>query len=247
MATPAYLAATAGRPGNAGLVNQFLGAHGAQWVYAGTLRAQQATGTGTYLSLASGYVSQLITTGSSQTTIGRVALQISAAGGSPTTATIGPLAVGLYAASGGLPTGSPIASGQVSEPYVYAAPFWCPVALNATGLAASSLYCLVVSGPSTGAGYYAWQHSNQASGAATSTNGTSWTAQAYGLMWQAYDTSATGLVQSIVEDGGARTTTLTYSGGVLTGLAEYTAAQDGTTLVSTRTLTYSNALLTGVS
>jgi hypothetical protein len=249
MATPPYLAASAGRQGNAGLVAQFLGTHGTQWLYAGAVvQSQQATGTGAYLSLASGYVSQLITTGPSQTAIGSIALQVSAVGGSPLTATISPLTVGLYAAAGGLPTGPLLASAQVTEPYVYAEPFWCQIPLAATGLAPSSTYCLVASGPSTGAAYYAWQHSTQSSGTATSPDGTTWTAQPYGLMWQTYDSTASGQIRSIVADNGARVTTFTWSGTALTGISEYTIAQDGSTLTSTRTLTYAaNGLITGVS
>lgn len=249
MATPTYLAASTGSRGDAGLITQFLGGHNAQWLYSGAvLQSQQATGTAVYESLAATSYSQLITTGSSQTTIGSVALQISAVGGSPTTATISPLTVGLYAAAGGMPTGSVIASAQVVEPYVYTQPFWCQIPLLATGLSPSSTYCLVVSGLSTGSAYYAWQCSNQASGAATSPDGVAWSAQPYGLMYQVYDTSVSGQIQSIVADSGSRIVTFTWSGSTLTGIAEFTLSQSGAALASNRTLTYaSNGLLTGVS
>lgn len=247
MATPSWLAATAGRRTQAGLVTQLLGAHTSQWVYAGTLQTQQATGTAAYLSLASGYVSQFFTTGSSQTAIGRVALQISTVDGSPTTTTISPLTVSLYAASSQLPVGSALASTTVTEPYIYGQPFWMSVPLLATGLASSAQYCLVVSGAGSSSAYYVWQKSNQASGAATSTDGATWTAQPYGLMYQVYDTTASGLIQSLVDDNGARITNFTWSGSTITGISEYTVAQGGGTLVSTRTLTYSNGLLVGVA
>lgn len=248
MATPSWLAASAGSRGDAGGIIQFLGGHNAQWVYAGALQSQQATGAATYESLASLYYSQLITTGAAQTVIGRVALQLSAVGGSPTSATIGPLTLGLYAAAAGLPTGSALATALVSEPYVYAQPFWCSLPLYATGLSPSSTYCLVAYGPSSGAGYYAWQCSNQASGAATAPDGATWSAQPYGLMYQVYDTTASGQIQSIVADGGSRITNLAWSGTTLAGVTEYTQAQNGTTLVSARALTYAaNGLLTGVN
>lgn len=249
MATPTWRAASARRRGDAGLITQFLGTHSAQWVYAdpGPVQTQQATGTAVYQSLESGYVAQTITTGSAQIAIGRVALQISTVGGSLVTATISPLQVSLYAASSGLPVGDPIASAQLAEPYVYQSPFWLPVPLLATGLSPSSIYVLVVTGPGTSSAYYAWQRSNQGNGAATSTDGVSWTAQPYGLMWQTYGTTVGGQVQSIVSDDGARITEFTYSGTTLTGIAEYTIAQDGSTLVSNRTLAYAaNGMLTGV-
>lgn len=250
MATPSWLAASTGHRADAGAVTQFLGTHSAQWIYTdpGAVQAQQATGAAVYLSLQSGYVAQTITTGATQTAIGQVALQFSAVGGSPLTATISPLTVSLYAASSGLPVGPALATAQLAEPYVYSAPFWLPVPLLATGLSPSSIYCLVATGAGSADAYYAWQHSDQSSGAATSPDGASWTAQPYGLMWQVYDTTASGRIASIVADDGARVITFTWSGAALTGISEYTIAQDGSTLTSTRILAYAaNGLLTGVT
>lgn len=246
MATPDWLAASTGQQSNAGMVTQFMGTHSSQWVYPGVLQNQQATGSATYQSLASGYLAQQITTGSTQTTIGQVALQISTVGGSPTTATISPLAVSLYASSSGLPIGSALASATLLEPYVYSQPFWVSVPLLAANLAPSAVYCLVVTGPAIGSGYYVWQQSNQTQGAATSPDGATWTAQPYGLMYQVYDSSAGGQIQALVDDDGARVTTFTWSGSTLVGITEFTQAQSGS-LVSTRTLMYSNGLLVGVS
>jgi len=247
MATPQWLAATAGRQANAGAITQFLGAHTAQWVYSGqVLQAQEATGTAVFESLASLYYCQTFTTGASQTTIGRVALQVSTVGGSAMSASISPLTVSLYAAVSGLPSGSALATASVLEPYVYSQPFWVSIPMYASGLASSATYCLVVYGPATGTGYYAWQQSNQTQGAATAPDGATWTLQSYGLMFQVYDATASGQIQSIVEDDGARVVTLTWSGSTLTGITEYTQAQSGS-LVSSRTLTYSNGLLVGVN
>lgn len=249
MATPAWLAASVGKRGDSGLITQFLGGHNAQWIYTnpGAVQTQQATGAAVYQSLQSGYLSQTITTGSAQTAIGQVSLQISTVGGSAVTATISPLTVSLFAAASGLPVGAPLASAQLAEPYVYAGAFWLPVPLLASGLSPSSIYCLVVTGAGSPSAYYVWQQSNQASGAATSPDGSTWTPQSYGLMYQVYGTGGTGQIQSIVADDGARITNLTWSGTTLTGITEYTIAQDGTTLVSSRTLTYaSNGLLKAV-
>lgn len=250
MATPTWRAASVGQRGDSGLITQFLGGHGASWVYAnpGPIQSQQGTGSAVYQSLQSGYVSQAITTGASQTAIGLVALQLSTVGGSAITATISPLTVSLYAASSGLPVGDPLASVQLAETYVYAGAFWLTVPLLATGLSPSSIYCLVATGAGTSSAYYAWQRSNQASGVATSPDGSTWTPQAYGLMYQVYGPGGSGQVQSIVSDGGARITNLAWSGTTLTGITEFTIAQDGTTLTSNRTLTYAaNGLLTGVN
>lgn len=247
MATPTWLAATAGQVGRPGQINQFLDTHTSQWVYTGNLAVQQATGAALYQSTAAQYLAQTFITGSSQTAIGRLALQISTVGGSPVTATITPLTVSLYASQFGLPTGSAITTVSLAEPYVYSQPFWVSVPMFVTGLTASTPYWIVVGIAGTGSAYYVWQESNQTAGAATSTDGVTFTATAYGLMYQVYDTTGGGQVLGMVDDGGARTVTFTYTGASLTGLTEYTQAQGGTTLVSTRTFTYSGGFLIGVS
>lgn len=247
MATAPWLAAAAGYPANAGAVTQFLAAHPSQWVYAGALQAQSGNGTALYQSLESGWLCQLFTTGSSQTAIGRVALQISTVGGSPLNTTISPLTVTLYAASSQLPTGPALASVTLTEPYIYTQPFWVSVPLLAEGLAPSAPYCLVVTGTGSSSAYYAWQESNAGTGAATAPDGVTWSNQAFGLMFQVYDTTVAGQVQALVDDAGARVVNLAWSGSELTGVTEYTLTQSGSTLVNSRSLTYTNGLLTGVS
>lgn len=248
MATPAWLAATAGQQANAGALTQFTGAHTSLWAYSGggVLQAQGSTGAGVYQSLASGYMSQAFTAGAGQTAIGRVALQVSTVGGSPLTATISPLTLALYAASSQLPTGDALAVAAVPEPYVYGQPFWCSVPLLATGLSPSAQYCLVVTGAGSPDAYYVWQQA-PGTGAATAPDGATWTAQPYSLMFEVYDTTASGVVTSLADDGGARIVDLAWSGTQLTGVAEYTQAQGGGTLVQSRTLAYSNGLLVGVT
>src|SRR5258707_5381684 len=187
---PAWLGATAGQQPNAGAVDQFLGTHSAAFIYSGnTLQSQQATGSGLYVSTASTYLAQQITTGSSQTVIGTVHLQVSTVGGSPITATIPPLTVSLYASNSGFPYGSALATAAISEQYVYSGAFFLTVPLLATGLSSSTTYWVVVSPAGTGSAYYVWQKSNQIGGALTSTDGSTWTVQAYGLMYQGYDLS----------------------------------------------------------
>ncbi|HTK65378.1 MAG TPA: hypothetical protein VL595_23510 [Pseudonocardia sp.] len=250
MATPDWLAATAGHQGNAGAITQFLGTHTSTWIYAGnTLQVSEATGSGLYVSTAGTYLAQEVTTGPGQTTIGSLGLQISAVGGSPITATIPPLQVSLYASASGLPTGSLLATTAVAEQTVYSAPFWLTAPLAVAGLTPSTPYVLTVASAGTSSAYYAWQRSNQSSGAATSPDGVTWTPQAYGLMFEVYDTSGTtGPPLYLIDDDGARVTALTYnSAGQLASITETTVAQGGTALYSQRALTYSNGLLIGVS
>lgn len=248
MAVPAWLAASPGQRALPGQINQFLGTHGSTWVYAGAQRAAQTTGSAAYSSTASTYLAQQFTTAVGQTTVGQVWLQLSAVGGSPVTATISPLTVGLYASSAGSPTGTAITSTALAEQQVYSAPFWLPVPLAATGLTASTVYQLVVSAAGSGSAYYAWQHSNQTSGASTSPTGSAWSSQPFGLMFQVFDQTPGGLIQFFYDDAGARTVQLGYNAqGLPTTLTESAIAQDGSVLYSTRTLTYSGGMLTGVA
>jgi len=248
--TPLWQGATVGQPPLAGHVNQLLVGHTSTWVYSGSaLQDSQATGTAVYATTASQYLAQTFLTGAAQTTVGLVNLQVSTVGGSPITATITPLTVSLYASSSGFPTGAPLATTQLAEQAVYSAPFWLPVTLNATGLTPSTVYQLVVSPAGTGTAYYAWQHSNQSGNASTSPDGVTWTAQTYGLMYRVYDLSGvTGPPLYLIDDSGARVTSLTYDTlGHLITVTEQTDTQGGGSFFSTRTLTYSGDTLTGVT
>jgi hypothetical protein len=250
MATADWLAATVGQPARPGQINQFLGAHGSTWVYSGnTLQAAQTIGTGVMQSSDGQYMAQSFATTTAQTTIGQVWLQLSTVGGSPTTATITPLTVSLYANLAGAPAGSALASVTMAEQLVYTGPFWLPVPLTATGLTSGTPYWLVVSPAGTSSAYYAWQQSNQTTGAALSTGGVTWTGQTFGFMFQVYDQSGGAWPPlTLTDDDGARVTVLSYSAaGQLATIAESVTAQGGGTFYSTRSLTYSGAYPTGVS
>lgn len=248
MTTPAWLGASAGYPAYAGQINQFLGGHASTWRYSGsTLISSQATGTGVYETTASQYWAQSFNTGSSQTAIGQLGLQISTVGGSPTTPTISPLQVSLYADLGG-PTGSPLATVSVGEPYVYSSPFWVSIPMSVAGLTSSTRYWMVTSPVGNGSAYYAWQKSNQVSGASLSTDGVTYNPQTFGLMYQVYDQSGTGQLTSFTDDNGARVTVLTYdTNNRVSTITEYATTQSGSVLTYTRTFTYSGAFLTGVN
>lgn len=245
-AIPTWLAATVGYGAQAGSVNQILGAHSSAWLYTGTQRAAQTTGSGTYQSSQSQWLSQSFTTASAQAQVGTVELQISTVGGSPTSATIPPLTIALYADSGGTPTGSALASTSVAEQSVYSSSYWLQVPLPAA-VTPLTAYQLVVSQAGSAGHYYAWQQSNQTSGASTSPDGVTWTTQAYGLMFQVFDQGTSGLPQYFVDDGGARVTQLSYTAGLVSSLTESVVAQDGSVATFTRNLTYTGSNLTGVS
>lgn len=245
---PTLQAAASGQPGNAGLINQFLASHNAQFVWSGqALISSQSTGSGVYQSTQSQWLAQTIVTGNSQTLIGSVSLQLSAVGGSPTSALIAPLTVGLYADASGLPTGSALATATVSSQYVYSQPFWMNVPLAAT-VTASTTYHLVTNLVGTSGHYYVWQQSNQTQGAATAPDGVTWTGQAFGLMYEVFDQTASGQLSAISEDSGQVITTLTYNSlGQIATITEYAVTQNSSSITSSGILSYTNGLLTGVS
>lgn len=247
---PTWLAATPGTMANPGQINQFLAAHTSTWLYSGVqLVSQQAIGSAVYLTTASQYLGQAFTTGVSQTVVGQVALQISTVGGSPTTNTIAPLTLTLYADAFGVPDPTtPIASSTLPETSVYSSPFWVTFPLAATVTSATQ-YWLVVSPAGTGSNYYVWQKSNQPSGAALSTDNVTWTEQTFGLMYQIYDQTAGGRVTYMYDDAGARWIQLAYdTSNRISTITEFTVGQAGTTFLSTRSLAYGAAnTLIGVS
>jgi hypothetical protein len=246
---PTWQAAAVGYGENSGLVGQFLGAHNSVWLYSGAqVVSQQAIGTGVFQSTQSLWLSQQITTGAGQTSIPSVGLQLSTVGGSPTSNLIPPITLGLYADSGGVPAGPALAKVTVSCMYVYGQPFWAVFPLGASGLTAGTVYHLVTNLVGTAGHYYAWQQSTAGTGAATSPDGTTWTGQPFGLMYQVYGPGGTGLLQTITEDNGAQLTTLSYDSlNRLTGIQVSVLGQDGNFITSSGTLAWSNGLVTGVS
>lgn len=250
MGSPNWLGASPTYVGLSGQINQFLGSHEAVFTYSGgALQGSSTTGTGAFTSTDGLYLAQEFTTGASQTGISTVSLQISTVGGSPTSATIPPLVLTLYASQFSLPTGSPLATATVLEETVYTSPYWLSVSLPTGGLTASTQYQLVVSSVGTATAYYAWQQSNQLFGASTAPDDVTWTAQGYGFMYRIYDnTGTTGNALIITDDSGARTTTFTYNAsGQPTTISESTQTQNGAGLLQSRTISYSGTQVTGIS
>jgi hypothetical protein len=247
-AVPTWLGATTTASGVGGQANQFLGTHSATFIYGGTLAESQTTGSTVYSTTQSQYLAQAFTTSAAQTAIGSVLVQVSAVGGSPLTDLISPLQVALYPDVGGIPGAAAVAVCTVGEAYVYLSPFWVLVPLVASGLSPLTTYHLVASPAGSSAHYYVWQQSNQSAGAAVSPDGVNWTTEGFGLMFQVFDQSVTGRLNLIYEDAGARWTQLAYNAtGGISAITEYTTAQLGGSVESSRALTYANGLVTGVS
>lgn len=245
--TPTWQAATSGSAPLAAHVNQLLGTHFSQELYAAVQTDGHTTAGAGSTSTNGLWLAQAFTTAGGQTTVGYVIVNITDNTGSGTN--LSPMTLSIYANSAGAPTGSALASTTVTAEYISQAPSPAIVPIPVTGLTASTQYWLVVPAVGNGSFNYQWNKSNQVSGASTSTNGSTWTAQAYGFRYQIFDQSASGRLTSTWEDSGARWTAATYTGnGTLSTLAEYTAGQTAAGyLQSVRSLSYSSGLVTGVS
>ena len=243
MPTPTWLAATSGQATKAGQVNQFLGTHACTLCYAGVLKASQLTAGSGAVNSNSLYIAQSFTTAVGQTTVGRVALTL-AKTGAPA-----PFTVSLQASSSGHPSGTALVSTVVPPELFSGTPAAPSIPLPITGLTASTQYWLVINAIGDPSNFYSWSKSNQVSGASTSSNGTTWTAQAYGLLYGVFDGSATGQLQNTWEDSGARWTIFGYTAQNLPSvLVEYTAGQTATGyLASSRTLSYTSGQLTSIT
>jgi hypothetical protein len=240
-AIPSWLGATAGQATQAGQVNQFLGAHAATLLYAGVQKAAQTTAGSGVVNSNSLWLGQSFATASGQTAVGRAVLTL-AVTGSPT-----PLTVGLYASSAGAPVGAALVSAAVPREFLTGSPAALSIPLPAT-VTASTTYWIVATAVGDVSNFFSWSKSNQVTGASTSANGTTWAAQAYGLLYQVFNQSTTGSPTHTFEDSGARWTSLGYSASnQLTKLAEYTVAQSSGYIQANRTLTYSGTSLTGVA
>jgi len=243
--TPAWLAATANQPTRAGQINQMLGTHTSSLVYPGTQQANHLTGAsgGTTTHSNGTWIGQQFATAAGQTTIGRITLSL-AVTGTPT-----PLSVSLYANNAG-PTGSALVTTLVPHELLATTQATVSIPLPATGLTASTTYWLVTAAVGDASNYYSWARSAQTSGTSTSTSGTTWTAQTYGMIFAVFDGTATGgALMHTWDDAGARWQTYSYdTTGRITALIEFTQGQTTTGyLYSSRTLTYTGGRLTAVA
>jgi hypothetical protein len=245
MATPTWLAGTAGQTIQAGQDNQFLGTHSVQYIYAGALKAQQYGDGAAAIGIsagppASGFtrLAESFATIAGQTTLGYLVLYGKKVGNGCD------LTVELYTNSSSKPN-TQVGSTATTFP----ADFWTTsngfiyIPLPITGLSASTTYHIVlisgdVNGNNAGdaSNYIAIEKSNQASGASTYTAST-WTAQAYGFIYVIFDLSSVPPLGFIYEDGGSRWTLLNWGLNGLTNVNEYTLAQGTGQMRSVRTIT----------
>jgi hypothetical protein len=240
VATPNWDGATAGQPTLAAQINQFMGTHTSQFLYAATqVGAQTTLGAGS-TNTNSLYLAQTFTTPGSPTNVGRVVIDLSS------TLNPNPAILSIQATTGGAPSGTPLVSVAIPKEYVattHIVTIPSPVALSA-----STQYWIVINAVGDASNFYSWFKSNQVTGASTSTNGTSWTAQAYGFYYAYFDQSIVLPIRHTWEDSGARWTQWGYSGTKLSILQEYTVAQGSNQyLYSNRTLTYSGNFLTTIT
>lgn len=240
MATPPWLAATSGQPQLANQVNQFLGTHAITCVYTGAERDNQATAGSGAVGSNGLWIAQKFTAGATYAS-GRIVLTL-ALTGSP-----GPWALSLQADNAGAPSGTALASATLPNGFVPASAGTVSVPLS-VAIASGSVYWIVAQAAGDVSDFFAWSKSNQVSGTSTSINGTSWTAQAYGLLFQAWDNTVVGPMLHTYEDSGARWTTFGRSASTaVNGLNEYTAAQNGGAFQSVRAFAYSGSDLTAVN
>jgi hypothetical protein len=236
MATPNWLGATTAQAAQAGQVNQFLGTHAASFLYAGASFSSQGTAGSGAVNSNSLWIAQQFTTGTA-TAIGRAQLTLAVTG----TPTALPLAV--YANTSGAPSGGALVTTAIPSQYLTGSATAVSIPLPDT-LSASTTYWLVTQAVGDASDFYSWSKSNQTSGASTSTNGTSWSAQTYGLLYTCFDKSAVSPLTHTWEDSGARWTTQTVnSNGSTNSWQEYTVAQGTSQYVySKRTLVYAATL-----
>lgn len=242
MPTPVWQGATSGQRGSASQINQFLGAHAATLIYAGASFASQATAGSGAVNSNSLYIAQSFATGTT-TAIGRAFLTVAVTGSPP------PLTLGIYASAASAPSGAALVATVVPSNLYTGTPASLSIPLPYASLIASTTYWIVAGATGDVSNFYSFSKSNQTSGASTSTNGTSWAAQTYGLLYNALNQASTGFLAHTWEDTGARWTSFaTNTNGTPSSLTEYTVAQGpGQYVYSTRAFTYSGITLTKIA
>lgn len=243
MTSSAWIAATTGQPPLAAQVNQLLVTHPATYVYTGVEQNHLPTaGSGSVASNGT-WIAQLFTPSLVFTT-GRVVVTLAVTG------TPAPLMLGVYSNVSSAP-GVPLV-GPVALPAGFVGGSAAAVSVPLPGLtvASGTAYWLVAQAVGDASDFFSWSKANGTSGAMTSANGTSWTAQAYNLLFQVWDNTVLPPLLHTWEDAGARWSTLgAYNGGGQPGsLQEYTVAQGtGQYLYSNRAFSYSGSVLTSVA
>ena len=231
--TATWFPAVAHQSAQAAQINQFLTGHVCQYLYDGASVASNAAGSGTVES--SSWVAQSFTL-TGVTTVGRVEFPLAHTG------SVSPVTVALYTNSGGLP-GTLIVAAQVP---LQSASGVISVPLPATGLTSGGTYWLVMEKLGASGNDWQWTKGTAGSGAATSTNGTSWTTQAYSMEFTVYDQSVSGDVRHIVYDGDptSRWIGFDYTAGLVTAMRDSVGSG---VVASALSLAYTSGQLTGAS
>jgi hypothetical protein len=242
MATPTYLAATSSNPTRAGQVNQFLGTHTVNYIYNGVSQGSSTTLAGTATNSNGLYIAQQFTPGSAQT-IQRWVLTL-AVTGSPV-----PLTMTIQTNNSGVPSGTVLATTQIPRDYLTGTATAVSIPTAQIALTSGTTYWLVFNAVGDASNFYSVSRTTAASGASTSTNGTTWTGQSYGLYYNRFDTTVTGSLTHTFEDAGARWLTFSWNAAIQPStLSEYTVAQ-GTNgyLYSGRTFAYTSGSVTTIT
>lgn len=247
---PVWLAASAGSAGLAGHVNQFLTSHDALIIYSGNfIDGTVGTGAGA-ISTAGTWLAQSFHMGVDQTTVGSVVVPIRTATTNP--ALLAPTTLSIYADESGAPGGLPLVTLTFPVEFVSGTPltqlFTYP--LPVSGLTPDTTYWLVTPAAGDTTNHYNWYQSSDTSGASTSTDGVTWTPQAYGLQVELYDQTRVLPIYCTWEDDGQRWTATEpgSDGAESSRYSTFTAGQSASGyLFSMVFASYSAGLPTGVS
>jgi hypothetical protein len=224
-------------------VNQFLASHAVTFVGTGTLQVAMPNAGPGGVNGNGLWAAQSFTTAGGQAAIGWAQVMAKVTGSPP------PLTVSVRANASGAPSGTPLVSSALPREFLTGTAASITVMLPVTGLTAGTEYWIVLAAQGDPSDYYTFSKSLLTSGASTSPDGVTWTAQAYSLMCAVWDQSAVPPLAGTWEDSGARWTSLGYNaGGQLTTIREYTAGQaaNGYT-ASSRALAWTSGLLAGVA
>lgn len=239
MSAAPFLGATPGQLPQASQVNQLLVTHPMTVLYTGAVLVQQTT-AGVGSTASNGLWMAQSFTPSGSHAVNRVVLTL-AVTGSPA-----PWVVSIQADNSGAPSGTPLVSASLPNSFVPGSPGAVSIPLPVTLTAGN--YWIVMTAVGDVSDFYAASRSNQASGASTSTNGSTWTAQGYGFLYQLFDQSTIPPLVHLWVDSGARWATFVKaSGGQINNLYEYTTAQGGSYVQSAASYAYTGGLLASVT
>jgi len=243
MTTPTWIGATFGQLPLATQINQFLGTHAITYIYTGLSFSTQGTaGTGSVNSNGT-YYAQSFATGASNTAVGRITLTMT------TTLNPTPLTVQIQTNNAGAPSGTVLQTTVIPPNWANATETAQTIPIPVTGLTPSTTYWIVTQPAGDASDFFSFFKSNQTSGASTSTNGTSWTAQTYGLLYNVFDQSINQPLVHTWEDGNARITKFGWNANNTPAtIEEYTVAQGTNQFTySFRTFNYSGMSLVSLT